>query len=223
MKEQKTSVILLAGGMGTRMGAATPKQYLVLKDKPLVRYSFEVFLTLPEIDEIVVVCDPQFKKLFHSTSSKPVVFALPGHRRQDSVFNGLQAASHALICIHDGARPFISKELVLKVLEQGRKYGAATLGVPVKFTVKESDPNHFVTHTPDRNKLWEIQTPQVLDRELLNQGFTYAHQHEITVTDDVSLAELLNKSVKLVEGSPTNLKITVPADLVIANQLIEIL
>ena len=218
----KTSVILLAGGIGSRMHLPMPKQFLALGEKPVALYSFELFLSLPEIDEIIVVCAPNFREFFNYSNPnlKSVLFALPGNRRQDSVFNGLQASSNELICIHDAARPFIDKKLVLRVLESGQQYGAATVAMPVKFTVKESDTQNFVTNTPDRAKIWEIQTPQVLHREILTQGFEHAHQHHTTVTDDVSLAELIGKKVKLVEGSHTNFKITVPADLTIANHLL---
>lgn len=216
----KTSVILLAGGTGSRMQSTTPKQFLEIDLKPIACYSFELFLQIPEIDEIIVVCAPDFRSCFKS-NSKPVVFALPGERRQDSVFNGLQASSHPLICIHDAARPFIDASLVSRVLAAGHHYGAATAAMPVKFTIKEVDTDQFVRNTPDRNLLWEIQTPQVLHREILIQGFAHAHQNKLTVTDDVSLAELINKQVKLVEGSHTNIKITVPSDLAIACQLIK--
>lgn len=216
----KTSAILLAGGTGSRMQSSTPKQFLKIDQKPIAVYSFDLFLQIPEIDEIVVVCAPDFTSYFKS-DSKSVVFALPGQRRQDSVFNGLQVSSHPLICIHDAARPFIDKILVSKVLAAGEQYGAATVAMPLKFTVKEVDSNQFVKNTPDRSKIWEIQTPQVLHREILIEGFNQAYEKEITVTDDVSLAELINKPVKLVEGSHTNIKITVPSDLAIACQLIQ--
>lgn len=223
MTPQHTTAILLAGGSGSRIQTDIPKQYLMLGDKPVVRHSFDLFLEMDEIDEIVVVCAPAFQHIFAAPSAdKPVRFALPGSRRQDSVYHGLLAATPAagLICVHDGARPFIDKALVLRALAAGRQYGAATVGMPVKFTVKESDSLGFVKTTPDRTYLWEIQTPQVLHRSILMDGFHHAHSQHITVTDDVALAELIGKEVKLIEGTHTNLKITVPMDLAIANHLI---
>jgi 2-C-methyl-D-erythritol 4-phosphate cytidylyltransferase len=218
-QKAKTSAILLAGGIGSRMQSAMPKQFLEIHQKPIACYSFDLFLQMPEIDEIVVVCSPDFRHFFNS-DAKPVIFALPGERRQDSVYNGLLASSHNLICIHDAARPFIDRNLVSRILKAALDHGVATAAMPVKFTVKEGDANHFVKNTPDRTYMWEIQTPQVLGREILIQGFDYANKNKLTVTDDVSLAELVGKQVKLVEGSHTNLKITVPSDLVIAYQLI---
>lgn len=221
-KKMKTSAILLAGGMGSRMQSATPKQFLAINQKPIARYSFELFLEMPQIDEIIVVCPPSFRELFTTSQNKPIKFALPGERRQDSVFNGLQASSHELICIHDAARPFIDRDLVLRVLESGQQNGASAAGMPIKFTIKESDSHHFVKNTPDRTHIWEIQTPQVLHRNLLLEGFKYALENNLTVTDDVALAELIGKKVKLVEGYHTNLKITVPSDLNIAAHLLHI-
>lgn len=222
--EDTISAIILAGGLGSRMQAPLPKQFLPLGGKPLVRHSFDLLLGMQEISEIIIVCDPSYRDIFATTpSSKPVHFALPGERRQDSLYHGFQAScpSSKLICVHDAARPFIDKEMLLRVLEAGRKWGAATLGVPVKFTIKSSTDRHFVKETPDRSHLWEIQTPQVLHRDILAEGFRHVHAHGITVTDDVSLAEHIGKEVKLVEGSHTNLKITTASDLIMADQLLK--
>jgi len=220
----KTSVILLAGGLGTRMQSSTPKQFLPLGNKPVARHSYDIFSSLAEIDEVVVVCAPEFRHFFlDNPTAKPLAFAAPGKRRQDSVYNGLLATSpsHHLICIHDAARPLIDCKLVLRVLEAASAVGAATAGMPLNFTIKESTPDNIVKSTPDRSKFWEIQTPQAAHRHLLLEGFRFAHAHHITVTDDVSLVELLHKEVKLVDGSYHNLKITTPSDLVIASYFID--
>lgn len=216
------SAIVLAGGLGTRMQTAVPKQFLQLAGKPIARFSFDQFLSMPEIEEIVVVCDPAYRDLFDIDIGKRVIFAFPGKRRQDSVYNGVMETSEAceFVCVHDGARPFIDVALIKRALEAAFQHGAATVGMPIKFTVKESTPQHFVRSTPDRTLIWEIQTPQVIQRELILEGFRYAQEHNLTVTDDVSLVELIGKDVKLVEGSYINLKVTVPADLTIAENLL---
>lgn len=222
LKPYKISVILLAGGKGSRMQSKQPKQFLQLANKPIACFSFDVFGDMAEIDEIVVVCLPEYRHLFKCPENKSLTFALPGDRRQDSVYNGLMKTSNEsdFICIHDGARPFIDQKLVRRALNAGISHGAATVGMPIKFTVKQSDEKQFVQSTPDRSFMWEIQTPQVIKKAYLQAGFNYANEKNLTVPDDVSLVELLGKEVKLVEGSHINLKITVPADLVIAESFL---
>lgn len=224
MKSKNVSVILLAGGIGSRMQSQVPKQFLMLKNKPIALYSFELFLSLPEVSELVVVCAPQFRHLFTSNQSLiPISFALPGERRQDSVYNGLQAMtlSSSLTCIHDSARPFITEKLIRRVIDAAWDHDAAAPGMPVRFTVKECDGKQVVVSTPDRNNIWEIQTPQVIRTEILKKGFAHALENGLTVTDDVSLVEHLKLPVKLVEGSYNNCKITVPEDLALSEFLLK--
>lgn len=217
------SVILVAGGVGTRMKSTTPKQFLKINDKTIAMYSFELFLQMPEVKEIVVVCDPLYRPLFPQQAAKPVHFALPGSRRQDSVFNGLQALSQKndFVCIHDSARPAIDIPLIRRVIEGAAECGAATAGMPVKFTVKEQNAEGFVKQTLDRSRIWEIQTPQVIRRENLVKGFEHLDEKKIDVTDDVSIIELLNLPVKLVQGSYANMKVTTPEDLPLIERLLE--
>ncbi|TXI41176.1 MAG: 2-C-methyl-D-erythritol 4-phosphate cytidylyltransferase [Nitrosomonas sp.] len=214
----RIAVILLAGGVGSRMGGALPKQYLPLLGKPIARHSFELFASLPEIDQMIVVCHHDFHHYF---AGIPASFAEPGLRRQDSVYNGLQKVSEDcdLVCIHDSARPFIAKDKVIKVSEAARDYGAAVLAVPVKFTVKQSGEDNLVAATLDRSTLWEIQTPQVVRTSLLRQAFQHAIENDLAVTDDVSLVEAMGHPVKIVEGDYSNIKITTPEDLLFAASL----
>jgi 2-C-methyl-D-erythritol 4-phosphate cytidylyltransferase len=224
-KKEKISVIILAGGQGTRMQTSIPKQFLELDGKPVAWHSFHLFLDMPQIDEIVIVCAESYQHLFTQTSSlKKIHFAQPGNRRQDSVYNGLLAASpnSELICIHDAARPFINSLLVIRALEAAQQYGAAAVGMPLKFTIKETCNENKVKSTPKRSTMWEIQTPQVVKREILHNGFLHANMHDITVTDDVSLAELIGHTVKIVEGEDTNIKITLPSDLLLAKLLLSL-
>lgn len=217
------TVILLAGGVGSRMQSKVPKQYLSLKNKPVALHSFELFMSLPEVAEIVVVSAPEYRSLFQQINPEIMLtFAMPGERRQDSVYSGLCAmkSQPQYVCVHDSARPCISAPLVRRVIDAAREHGAATSGMPIKFTVKECNGHHFVTNTPDRSHIWEIQTPQVIRADWLREGFQYALKHNLTVTDDVSLVELVNKTVKLVEGSYANLKITTPDDLILSEYLI---
>jgi 2-C-methyl-D-erythritol 4-phosphate cytidylyltransferase len=177
---------------------------------------------MPEVEGVVIVCDPYYQPFFQQYHPhEKIQFAPSGMRRQDSLFNGLQAISNhsQLICVHDSARPFISESLVRRVLDAAQEHGAATVGMPIKFTVKESDSHHMVKKTPDRNFIWEIQTPQVIRPDLLKKGFEIANQKGLTVTDDTSLVELFGHPVKLVQGSYSNIKITTQEDLFLAERL----
>lgn len=223
MINPRVSVILLCGGQGKRIGGHTPKQFLMINQKLIARYSFDIFKMMPEIIEIVVVCEPAYRHYFDVENfSLSLNFAQPGLRRQDSVFNGLKALTKnaALTCIHDSARPLINTKLVRRVIEAAHEYGAATAGMPLKFTIKEHDGHLNVKKTVDRSKYWEIQTPQIMRTELLSKGFEYIQKHNLEITDDVSLAEHLGYPIKLVEGDYTNLKITTPEDLSYATYLL---
>jgi 2-C-methyl-D-erythritol 4-phosphate cytidylyltransferase len=217
-------VILVAGGVGTRMQTAIPKQFLHLNKKEVARHSFDLFAALPEIKEIVVVCAEAYRHIFDTKKENvKVSFAQPGERRQDSVYNGLQAMTTEcpFVCIHDAARQFITQEIVQRVLDAAREHGAAVAGMPLKFTIKECSASKLVQKTPDRSCLWEIQTPQAIETNLLKQGFAHAHKHNLTVTDDVSLIELLGLPVKVVPGCYRNIKITTPDDLAFSELLLK--
>lgn len=214
----KISMILLAGGIGSRMGSEIPKQFLPLHDKPVALHSLHVMLQLSQVVEIIVVCPPTYHSLF---SGLPVRFALPGQQRQDSVYNGLQHVSPHTdwVAIHDAARPFITTHLVQKLFDEGQGVGAASLAVPAKNTLKEAQKDQKVARTLDRSLVWEIQTPQLLKKDVLHAGFAYAHAHQTTVTDDVSLAEIIGHPVHLTLGCYQNIKLTTPEDWVFAEWL----
>ncbi|KAM7481956.1 hypothetical protein LguiB_006539 [Lonicera macranthoides] len=225
VKEKSVSVVLLAGGKGKRMGASMPKQYLPLLGQPIALYSFYTFSLMPEVKEIIVVCDPSYEDIFEDTRGKIQVdlkFALPGKERQDSVYSGLQAVDlkSELVCIHDSARPLVSSEDVKKVMKDGLSVGAAVLGVPAKATIKEANSESFVVKTLDRKTLWEMQTPQVIKPELLKKGFELVNRGGLEVTDDVSIVEHLKHPVYITEGSYTNIKVTTPDDLLLAERIL---
>nr|AQZ26749.1 2-C-methyl-D-erythritol 4-phosphate cytidylyltransferase [Eucommia ulmoides] len=225
VKEKSVSVVLLAGGKGKRMGASMPKQYLPLLGQPIALYSFYTFSRMPEVKEIVVVCDPSYEDIFEEAKDKIQVdmkFALPGKERQDSVYSGLQAIDlkSELVCIHDSARPLVSTGDIKKVLKDGWRIGAAVLGVPAKATIKEANSESFVVRTLDRKTLWEMQTPQVIKPELLKKGFELVNREGLEVTDDVSIVEHLKHPVYITEGSYTNIKVTTPDDLLLAERIL---
>ncbi|CAL4953349.1 unnamed protein product [Urochloa decumbens] len=224
VKERSVSVILLSGGQGKRMGASMPKQYLPLLGLPIALHSLKTFCQMKEVKEVVVVCEPDYSDVFEGSIENlqiPLKFARPGKERQDSVFNGLQEidGDSELVCVHDSARPLVTSQDVKKVLEDASVHGAAVLGVPVKATIKEANSDSFVVKTLDRRTLWEMQTPQVMKPNLLRDGFELVKRDGLEVTDDVSIVEHLKHPVYITEGSYTNIKVTTPDDLLLAERL----
>ncbi|KAG5181396.1 2-C-methyl-D-erythritol 4-phosphate cytidylyltransferase-domain-containing protein [Tribonema minus] len=222
---QDVAAIILAGGVGSRMKANMPKQFLELRGKPVLQHSLELFRSLDGISRIILVIDQQYRDQFKTMQEEEprLVFADPGIERQNSVFNGLQAVHEgaSVVCIHDAARPLVTKECIYQVLRDAEEHGAAVLGVPMKATVKESEDGQFVLRTIDRSRLWEIQTPQVIKPALLREGFERVEQEKLEVTDDVSIIEQLGLPVKLTMGEYTNLKLTTPDDMVVAEQILK--
>jgi 2-C-methyl-D-erythritol 4-phosphate cytidylyltransferase len=209
------SVILLAGGSGSRFGSLLPKQFHDLHGKPLIRHSYDFFCALPWVSQIIVVCAEAYQPYFPSAT-----YAAPGLRRQDSLFNGFIKSRGDWIIVHDGARPLLLKEDIENLKEATFTYGAATLATPAKVTIKEATADGLVDKTLPRDKLWEIQTPQMIKRSWLTEGFDFARAHSLDVTDDVSLIEPLGHPVKLVPGSPFNIKVTTPIDLILMKELL---
>lgn len=218
------SAILLSGGVGKRMQADQPKQYLPLHGKPIILHALESLLTYPLWSEIVIVCEEKYQPLFLPYQNQiRLHFATPGKERQDSVFSGVGSLSPQTrwVCIHDGARPLLLEKDLLAVISEGKKMGAATLAVPVKATIKETDGTQRVQRTLDRSNLWEIQTPQVLTYSLLKEGYPKITAQNKIVTDDMALAEYLGLPAQLVLGSYSNIKITNSEDLLLAELLLK--
>jgi 2-C-methyl-D-erythritol 4-phosphate cytidylyltransferase len=221
-------VVLLAGGTGKRMGASIPKQYLELKGQPIATYSLETFAHMPEVCEVVIVCDPSWRYIFEERFSNlpkgvEIKWALPGAERQDSVYNGLQETSPdcQIVAVHDSARPLITASDAYKCMLDGLVVGAAVLGVPVKPTIKEVDPDMMVIKTLQRAKLWEVQTPQCIRPDLLREGFRLVKEKGLEVTDDVSIIEAMGLPVKITSGSYTNIKLTTPEDMSVAEKFLD--
>ena len=165
--------------------------------------------------EELVRSDPQLGSL-------QCVFQSGGLRRQDSVREGLARldADCEIVLIHDGVRPFISPSLIDQCVEIAFKEGAVVVGIPAQDTIKFIAPNRQVLSTPPRNSLWEIQTPQVFRTGIIREAHHRAALEGIEATDDAMLVERLGKKVNLLEGQRTNIKITVPEDLLFAEALI---
>lgn len=232
--------VVLAGGTGSRMEAKMPKQYLPLRGVPVLHHSLDLFLEkLVEHCEInqssppknvVLVMDPTYQPDYKSIIDRyrgRLQFANPGVERQGSVENGLNKLvemSHGtcqFAAIHDSARPLVTIEEVCNVVADAKKHGAAVLGVPCKATIKESEDGQFVQRTIPRSRLWEVHTPQVIQIEKLLKGFQKVADENLEVTDDVSVVESLGDPVRLTRGEYTNLKITTPEDMDVAEAILE--
>ncbi len=218
--QEYISAILLAGGKGLRMDNLVPKQFLPLCGKPMALYSLETLCSHSEIKEIIIVCDPIYKPLFQTYPN--LQFAPPGGERQDSLFQGLCVASPltTLVCVHDAARPLLSKKDLDRVLQEAKIHRAAILASPERYTLKQASPHGFVANTLDRSLLWEAHTPQIAPKNLLQQAYLKAREKNLRATDEASLMELLDHPVKLVSGSAHNIKITTPEDWKLAEALL---
>lgn len=226
-KKEKNVVILLAAGQGKRMNSDVPKQYLLLGGRPVLFYALKAFQQAECIDEIILVvgngqidyCQNEIVDKYDFTKVSKVIEG--GAERYLSVYCGIKEAMNAdNIFVHDGARPFIEETTIERALEGVRKWEACVVGVPVKDTIKIVDECGFAEHTPDRSFVWAVQTPQVFKREILVEAYQKLMTlSEVQVTDDAMVVEqMLNKKVKLVEGSYKNIKITTPEDLIIGEQ-----
>lgn len=220
----KTSAIVLAAGSGTRMGGKVSKPLLRIGGKPVIAFSLEVLSAARNIGEIVVVAnDSNYRavSLIAAGYRKVSCVVQGGARRQDSVEAGLRSVSAGsrLVLVHDGARPFITVPMVDAVTALAADTGAAIAGVPVKATIKEAMSvgrgKVRVRRTYARDRLWEVQTPQVFRKDWLEKA--YARQGQGDFTDDAGLIEASGKKVYLAGGSYYNIKITTPEDLVLAD------
>jgi 2-C-methyl-D-erythritol 4-phosphate cytidylyltransferase len=222
---KNAGIVLLAGGKGKRMQSSIPKQFLPLLGKPVFIRSLELFQSMNGIvSSIVIVLDESFRDEFkYLLDNDPRIrWADPGIERQDSVYNGLLQTpdSCEIVAIHDSARPLVTINEVVSCLKDGIQYGSAVLGVPMKATVKESSDGQFVLRTVPRSTLWEIHTPQVSTKQLFLKGFEKVKNENLEVTDDVSVIEAMNLPVKITLGLYTNIKLTTPDDLQVAEQIL---
>ena len=220
------SAIILAAGKGKRLNATVPKPLVEIGNKPAIIYSLSSLNKHPEIDEIIVVLslanqDKIIKVIKGFNFRKIKAFVIGGRRRQDSVLNGLKAVSKNSdwVLIHDSARPFIDSKSIKKVILAAKKNSAAILGVKPKATIKFSHKRNIVSKTLNRDKLWEVQTPQVFKKSLILEA--YRKYSKSNVTDDASLVEKLGKRVVVVEGDYRNIKITTAEDLLVAGLIIK--
>ena len=207
------------------MGGTVPKQFQALKGKPVLHYTLRTLQESDLIDSLVLVV-PE-KELVNARADwlnrPPVVkqVVVGGEKRQDSVLNGYQVLpkNTDIVLVHDGVRPFLSKEMIQETLEVADKFGAAITAIPVNDTLKQVNNSGTVLRTVEREGLWRVQTPQAFRFDLLGEAFLKAQADSFYGTDEGSLIEYLGQEVRIVDGSEWNLKITRPEDLLLGESI----
>ncbi len=225
------TAIILAAGAGKRMNSNVHKQYIDIKGKPVLYYSLKAFEDSPLIQQVVLVtgggeeeyCKKEILEKYQFRKVTKVVAG--GKERYHSVANGLSEVSNTdYIFIHDGARPFVTGDIIERCYDAVCKYRACVAGVRSKDTIKIEDGNGMVSSTPNRNCVWQVQTPQVFEYGLIRDAYEKLLEKEeqlladgVAVTDDTMVLELFSTCpIRLVEAAYTNIKITTPEDLEIA-------
>lgn len=229
MKGENTAIVL-AAGQGKRMNSSVQKQFLEIGGKPLIYYSLKCFQESSLIRDIILVtgeefvsyCKKEIVDKYGFTKIKRVIAG--GKERYDSVYQGLLACEDSeYVLIHDGARPFITQEILERGMEGVKETGACVIGVPSKDTVKISDEDGFVQETPDRNTVWTVQTPQIFSYPLIRASHDKIRQGNMSgITDDAMVVEQESGvKIRLVKGSYMNIKITTPEDLDVAEKFLK--
>lgn len=234
-RKEISAAIILAAGRGTRMHSAIPKQYLLIREKPVLYYALKTFQE-SFVDRIILVTsesDVEYcrRDIVEAYGFDKVTSVVAGGReRYHSVYEGIMAAGECdYIYIHDGARPFVTEEILERTRVCVRKYGACVAGMPVKDTIKISDEDGFAASTPRRDLVWIVQTPQVFAYSLIKAAYVRLMEEEagllqegIRITDDAMVVETLtDRRVKLTQGSYQNIKITTPEDLKVAESFLD--
>jgi 2-C-methyl-D-erythritol 4-phosphate cytidylyltransferase len=223
------TAIIVAAGEGKRIGGPISKSFLPIAGRPLILRTLDRFFSTRSIERVILVVAVnelgQSQRLIQSDPNfrhRPWVLQAGGTSRQESVRRGLERLDSdcEIVAIHDGARPFVSSALIDRCVGEAYRVGAVVIGVPVRDTIKVVSDEHWVQATPDRNALWEIQTPQVFRKEVIVEAHDWGLRQAIEATDDAMLVEGIGKPVFLLEGERTNIKITVPEDVLLAEALV---
>jgi 2-C-methyl-D-erythritol 4-phosphate cytidylyltransferase len=224
----KTVAIIPAGGSGRRMGSGIPKQYLLLGGIPVLVHTLQVFQSSPVVDEIfLVVPEGDIPEVRNEIVGRYNLFKVSlivagGAERQDSVGNALAhlRGEHGIVLVHDGVRPFVSEELIRRVVAVAEADGAVAVGVRVKDSVKEVNSAGWVIKTVTREGLWLTQTPQVFRKPLILAAYERAAADGFCGTDDASLVERMGVPVRMIPGDYDNIKVTTPEDLTLGEDIL---
>jgi len=222
----KTSAVIVCAGNSTRMGGVN-KILLPLGGRKVIGVTMQAFQQCESITEIIIVARENDIPAIQEEAKAAGITKLSacttgGATRQESVINGIRKISKEaeLIAVHDGARPLVKPEHIEKVIKDASVFGGATLGVPVKDTIKTVDGG-LIVDTPPRSSLYITQTPQIFKRNLYFEGIDFALEHSLDFTDDCQLVEAIGGKVAMTVGDYTNIKITTPEDIAIAEVLLK--
>lgn len=222
------TAVIVAAGKGRRMGTEVSKQFLPLGGKEILAHSVEKFEKADNIRNIVLVTGEDslqdVRDMAQEYGWKKITSVVAGGKeRQDSVWNGLQAVSSdtEIVLIHDGVRPFVTEGILNHSIETAVEMGGCVAGVPAKDTIKVCNNENIAIATPDRSTLWQVQTPQTFQKELIIQAYQKAKAEGFVGTDDASLAEYSGCPVKVIMGSYRNIKITTKEDLLIGEAFLK--
>ncbi|MGR3310039.1 MAG: 2-C-methyl-D-erythritol 4-phosphate cytidylyltransferase [Candidatus Brocadiales bacterium] len=231
------SVIIPSAGVGLRMGGKVRKPYLCIKGKPILLYTFESFVRIEYVREIILVVNPEDHSAVDDewngrlNEQKSTKIIPGGKRRQDSVYTGLLQMDERcnIVLIHDAVRPFVTKEIIEAVIQKAEECGAAIAAVPMKATVKQVQSSEFgvqrkyselvILRTVPRADLWQAQTPQGFKKHIIMDAFNKLLAADVEVTDDAEVVERFGYKVAIVQGSDDNIKITTPEDLALAEAI----
>jgi len=225
----KADAVIVSAGKGHRFMQGKKKQFYLLADKPILAHTLDKFEKCPLIRSILLVVGQEdldycMKEIIEKYQYRKISQVVPGgKRRQESVKNGINvlAKDAEIVVIHDGVRPFVTKQMIEESIRSAVRFKAVVMAMPVKETIKMVQRNGMVLKTLDRESLWQIQTPQTFQVNVIKEAYYRAIEDGFIGTDDASLVERLGVKVHVLPGAYTNIKITTPEDLILANLLLQ--
>lgn len=228
--------VILAGGIGSRMGGNKPKQYITIKNKPIIVYTVEKFFAVPDIEKIIVLCPAQWVGHTKNLIEKHIAPALDktvvvegGHTRNETIMNAIKYIESegnldedTIIVTHDSIRPFVTGRIIEENIKYAKEYGACDTVVAATDTIVESADNTVISNIPDRSKMYQGQTPQSFNAMKLRKIYEALTEEEKNIlTDAANIFVIKGEPVALVSGETFNMKITYPYDLRVAKSLLE--
>ena len=228
--------VVLAGGVGSRMGGDKPKQYLSVKGKPIIIYTIEKFFSVPDFEKVIVLCPKQWvehtKNLIEkyiAPAKERVAVIEGGDTRNETIMNAIRFIEkegklddETIIVTHDSVRPFVTHRIIKENIAAAKKFGACDTVMPATDTIVEALDNTVISDIPDRSKMYQGQTPQSFNALKLKRMYDSLTEEEKNIlTDAAKIFVIKGEKVALVEGETYNVKITYPYDLRVARSLLE--